>query len=681
MIRIPSENKRHAVSGVSDFFGTIHYTRNINLDEDGYIKLSSRAVALLSEQDDADAELANAFGKSGSGGGTITVYVLTSGKAWTLSFAETSLSVTKDSDSPAFTSDSHGKWFHNFWVTTEDIDFNTGSGAAYTDRGNNTTGKMHPIEVFRNRNTICFGDGNTVKQYSESGGTFTADTTLTIPIDFEVIGLAYANNRMGVLTIINPDTLTGQNQEAFFFVWDGANTTAEQGIPIGSDFGLGVVAYKGSWVVLTRTGQLLFATGGGFQQLAAFPFYHLNLDMAIPNPAYPADILTVEGDVIYINFQGLLQSAGLRYEQYAPQNPGGVWCYDPQVGLYHRSSPSISMANLLTITSGNVDTATNIMTKTAGTVPTTGSPIKYLSSKATLIGGLTTPNIYYCIKVSATEFKLATTKALADAGTAIDITGTGAANNYFLAVEQIDYGQAYIKRSGALALTDARSNQLDHMLMSAEMSDDDSTSQYEMVCATMSGFENRGYFVTAKIPSLQVTDKGQKVFVKYRPLATGDSIHIKVKDKDIVGLPVLTAQARNSNINKATWTDSDTFTTTVDLDAALDAYDDGVELECEIIGGLGAGTLVKVSSITFSDPTYTVNLAESVQGAASGKLSDVVIENWRSLGSITSDDTDGVKAFNVDTASPWVKFKVELRGSETTVEEVLLVAETHQAAQ
>ena len=88
-----------------------------------------------------------------------------------------------------------------------------------------------------------------------------------------------------------------------------------------------------------------------------------------------------------------------------------------------------------------------------------------------------------------------------------------------------------------------------------------------------------------------------------------------------------------------------------------------------------------MSSITFSDPTYTVNLAESVQGAASGKLSDVVIENWRLLGSITSDDTDGVKSFNVDTASPWVKFKVELRGSETTVEEVLLVNSAHQKAE
>ena len=339
------------------------------------------------------------------------------------------------------------------------------------------------------------------------------------------------------------------------------------------------------------------------------------------------------------------------------------------------------MASLLTVTSGNVDTATNIMTKTAGTIPSTGSPVKYLSDKATAIGGLMTPTIYYCIKVSATEFKLATTKALADAGTAIDLTGTGAANNYFLAVEQLDYGQTYFKRAGALALIDARAATLDHLLMSAEMSDDDSTSEYEITGATMAGFENRGYFVTAKILSSQVTDKGQKVFVKFRPLATGDSIHVKVKDKDIIGLPVSTAQARNSNINKATWTDSDTFTTTTDLDAALDAYDDGVELECEIIGGLGAGTLVKVSSITFSDPTYTVNLAESVVGAASGKLSDVVIENWRSLGSITSDDTDGFKSFNVDTVSPWMKCKVELRGSETTVEEALLVNETHQKAE
>src|SRR4030067_2536454 len=143
-IRIPNDSKEYAVSNASDLKGNIWNTRNINLDEEGYIKLSSRAVSILSEEDDADAQLAVAFGRSGSINGTNTFNILTTDLARTADISETALPLTQDSASPQFSADSHGRWYINLWTTAETNDFYTGSAGAYTDRGNLTSGKMHP---------------------------------------------------------------------------------------------------------------------------------------------------------------------------------------------------------------------------------------------------------------------------------------------------------------------------------------------------------------------------------------------------------------------------------------------------------------------------------------------------------------------------------------------------------
>lgn len=79
---------------------------------------------------------------------------------------------------------------------------------------------------------------------------------------------------------------------------------------------------------------------------------------------------------------------------------------------------------------GTVDTATEIITVTSNTWMTTGTPITYVSS--TPITGLTSGTTYYVINVSATTIKLATTAALAAAGTAINLTGTGSGSGFFI---------------------------------------------------------------------------------------------------------------------------------------------------------------------------------------------------------------------------------------------------------
>lgn len=678
MIKIPSNTNKYAVSNTSDLSGNISYGRNINLDEEGYVKLSSRSISVLSEKDDnADVGLPVALGRYGSIDGTLSFNVVTSDKEFTLNIGETALSGTEDGSSPQFLLGSHARWYRNLWTVSEINDFFTLSGGTYTDRGNLTTGVPHPVEVFRNRDTICIGDGNTVLQFDN---TYSSSTTLTLSTDYEVTKLAYSNNRMGIITSLS-DVTSGQNQEAYFFIWDGASTSAEGGFPIGSDKGIDVVAYKGSYAVLSRSGQLLFFTGGGFQELASLPFYFQDLiwGTSYGRDSY-GDVMSVEGDVIYINFNALLNSSGLRYEKYSQNNPGGIWCYDPKVGLYPRYSPSISRASMITVTSANINTSTDVFTKTAGTIPATGNPIKYVSDKTTLIGGLETPKVYYVIRHNSTTFSLATTKENAINSVKIDITSTGASNNYFLALDVLDFGQSYYDNAGCIAQTGGRKQMFDHLIYGARLADNSSVSLYNHLCITIPGFENRGYFVLPKIVSQNVKDTIKKVFSSYRPLKEGDSIIYKIKTKEIVGLPVSTAQAISLNVNRCVWTSSSSFTTTADISSAKIAFDDGNELECELIAGAGSGTLTKITGITYSAGTYTVTLDEEVPGCSSGSYSDALIDNWAIVGTITSSHYENIKDVKIGEISNWFKMKIELRGTDVAIFDQKFINGTYQEA-
>lgn len=680
MIPIPSKEKQFSQPNTSDLFGNIWYTKNLDFDEPGYVKLASRSVSILNEEDASYLEMVTAFGRSSG----INFFAVSFDSPVDITLADNSVVVAQDTGSgaPSFGAVSHGKWFQNRWHATSQTDmyYKTTIGGAWTDALTGTpltTSVTHPIEVFRNRNTICVGNGNVVKQYDTS---YANSIDLTIPTDYEVKFLAYCNNKMGVATKL-ADTVAGQNQEAYFFVWNGSSTTAEGGgYPVGSDRICGLVAYKQTWVILTRTGEVLKFNGGGFNKLEncdlAFYFKGLTWGDFLGEDTY-GDVMTVEGDLIYFNLDNLYAKYGVKSEMYLENAPGGILCYDPKVGLYHRYSPSNSKASFVTVTSGNVNTTTDIMTSTSGTLPATGNPIKYTYLKSSQIGGLTTGVVYYIIKHTSTTFSLATSYANAINGVKIDLTSTGNANNYFLALNVVDYGASRMARTGGVALLGAQSQVYDHLIYSADLYDTNSTTAYANICLTVSGFENRGYLVTAKIPSNEIEDNITKIFTKYKPLGSIDKIIVKYKNADVIGIPVTTPQYALS----CSWSDSNTLTTTADLSEVYTYLQtSGNECELEVIAGAGAGQMAQISSITFNAGTYTVNLAEDFVGATSGNVCDILINNWKLLGTMDSTDTKGWEELSIAKASKWVLLKIELRGVDTTLEEEKIINQTELKA-
>lgn len=687
MPRIPTQDgKKFSVPNTSDLFGNIQYTKNMNFDDEGYLKLSSRTVNIVDRRDDNDMGIPISFGRL-----FLTDFynfLVTSINPFkTLTSPSGGFSGTEDTDTshPANSSQSTGIWWRNLWHVTTDtgLYYKNPSTGVWTNTGVSlTAGVIHSMTVFRSKplsaGQLCVSNGNTVLLLDSSYATI---ITLTIPTDYEIVDMEYNNQSVGIITRLAV-AAKGQNQEAYFFVWKGAASSADSGFSVGSDTSIGITAYQSSWAILNRAGQLRFWTGGGWQELGQFPFFHSGLSWGDSyNRESFGKMMITENDLIYINVNNKFNQFGTKYEQYVQHMPGGIWCYDPRVGIYQRYSPSITKASFINVPQANVNTTTNMMTASSGTLPATGNPIKVMYPFST-VGGLKVSRVYYIIRVDATRFQLALTKEDAINAIAIDLTSTGSTNNYFLALTLLDYGASAIDRTGGIGLMGQQNTAFDHIIFGEELRQYDSTTDYFGACLSISEFKNIGFLVSSKYMSQNIEDENRKLYIKHKPLDTGDEIIAKYADIEIMGLPVTTPQGGLG----CTWTSDTVFTTAADLSEAY-AYlndDDENELECEIIGGAGAGQMSQIESISYSAPTYTVTLSDSIEGATNTYICDIIIYNWKLLltadgdASINVDNDKGWMEFPITSVSKWIKYKIECRGKRVTLEEAIPVNSQQQ---
>jgi hypothetical protein len=672
MIQLPLNNQ-WTQRNSSYKAGSLWSTKNITLDEEGIIKLSPRMVNMFDNSETvANVGSTNfgipvAFGRSEPG----TFYLGTTDEPFNVDVSSTTKTIAEDttSNNPNMSSDSHACWWQNRWYAS------TSTTVSYNDSGtwtanvisSLTSGVRHWLTVFKNRRTLCVSNGNTIKQYDTSHSN-TVD--LTLPTDFEVTGMAYNNYKLGIVTRQGANS-EGQNSNAFFFVWNGATSEASSGIDIGSTQGLAVVPYKSSFVILTIEGQLLYFNGGGFDELARFPFYiSESRSSDFLNYGSYGDIMSSDGDIIYINIGFDLSGRGIKREQYLTQNPMGTWCYDPKAGLYHRYSPSLSRYYQHTIAEADVNLSTNVFT-TSGVIPATGNPIVLTDNT---VGGLTMGVVYYVIRLTSTTFAVAETKELADAGSKIDITSKSSGQSFAM-YDIVDYGASYDVQTGAVALW-GDSSIVYRDIVSGCRIKDTTDSNVIVLNTTVQQLENRGYFVLPKLFLSSQTEKIQNIVVKYRPLDISDAIVVKVKSRDYLNVPSSTPSGVT---NIAEWSSGTVFTTSADLSEVKALFDIGNEIEIELTTGAGAGQLTTVTSMSYSTGVYTVTVSETIVGAASGKKSHFVLDNWTTFATINADNQgEGFYEVLVGTNGKAPQIKVELRGYDTAVEDILINSTTHK---
>lgn len=663
MIKVPQDT-RFFISNGSDLTPNIHYTKNISLDEEGYIKLSPPFPRLIATSETADFERLMDITSIGSASAQ-TYKALTDGNIYTIDLDD--LSVTLDAGAPTgnanesrFTGWKGGDWYIN---TNSDIySLQTTAGTVWDIEN---TDSIDHAEIFVNRNTLVGvgSGGSTVQQYTESdmdGTTPTGNnsgTTLTLPSNFEITGLAYSNYRIGVAT----RNSTGGS--AYFFTWDGTTTQANQGIPVYAQAIIDVVAYKNSWVVLTSLGELLYFNGGGFDTLGALPCFYFDANWIVSGTVSHGRTMQTDGDIIYFNLGSLLESS--------PDDSGilrgfysGAWCYDPRFGIYHRYGISNSK-----LTTGSISATSGTFTSTAHLL-LTGDVVLDANGLA-----------YYAIYVTDNTFKLADTYALAVAGTASSDFGTSS------------YTLSWIKREDWAQLT-ANNTQFGacRRFENGIGLDNDGVLPFfiglsiatkamatDAITSVMApSFENIGSVVYSKVKSQSIEDMWQSILIKYRPISEGDKIVLKYKIRDYYKQIAIgeagDISADASTANYITWVDSTSFTTTKDLTGVLVGH------EVEFMSGAGAGSTAHITSITDNSGTWTVVVDEAIRGASSGNKSTCIFDSFVKGQVITADNQEpsGITKQIVGEKSKWIQVKVELRGRDIAIEEMQVINETHK---
>lgn len=680
MIKIPSDTKQFQVTKTSDLFGNIWYTKNCNFNQDGYVKLSARCARLASSADDSDFGLVPSFGRNSPG----SFFLPTNINMYEAALDINSLAIIADTASgfpSSMSVNSMGRWFNGLWHVTDDTKLWWRDSTWHDSGASLTTGNLHSIEVFRNRQTICVGDGNKVHQYDNS---YVSTQDLTIPSDYQVVKMAYANNRMGIVTRLvagNP----AENIDAFFFIWDGITAVANTGIPVGSDQVLDIVAYKSSWVILTRKGQLLYFNGAGWTVLSTFPFYFVDKVWGeFSTHLVYGDMMQVDGDLLYINVASSVNPFGLKGERYIQNFPSGIWCYDDDVGLYHRYSPSFSPVYMIEVDAGGTDTVNSILTAVAGTIPATGNQIMYTDAVGSDIGGLNRGTMYYVIRLTSSTFKLALTKADAIAGNNIILTAAASDASYFYTISVLDYGASKAGLStntaGGVALQGLKNKIYENLIFASYLNHEDLAGENTDLCISVPFFEARGYFVTAKMTSSNIEDIYSNLFIKYGFLKPTDSIIVKIKTHEVSGVPVSLSQTQYASSN-AQWLTNKQFTTNGNLEEALSLFNQGKDLECEIINGAGAGCMEQISNIVKSGSSYIVTLDTVLDMIVGPVYSEVVIDTWKKLGTIDSTNADNYMDLPIGEPSKWALVKIEMRGSDIVIEECQLINSTSRSSQ
>lgn len=644
----------------SDLAGSLFVTKNINLDDEGYIKLSPPAVAVMTTDNDADFDTCDSLFVADNEVFFNSSNVFSEGDIAYSPFTDRG----SDTDVPTPGAEEDGIYFNDVEVISDGANiFYRSASTTWTAVSTSlTTSVPTALGIFDNLNSLVVGNNNTVKLVNTSWAV--SATVLTLAPDYIVTSVDSNGD------VIYIGTRHKGNGEAKLFLWDGAGTTFTASYGAKTFEISSVKAYGSSVVVVTSLGQLLRFNGGGFDELANLPSYYFTeewADSSNDNSRISNRGMVVDGDLIYIRLDSRNES---KIESYKPYFPGGLWCYDPKVGLYNKSTPSYTRITSDTILTGDVNTTTDVITVSAA--PVTGTPVLYDHVGATSIVGLQEGKLYYVIYVSATTIKLATSKANADAGTAINLTGTGNSSQVLLFYTPNDYGWSYAFNRGAVGIMTSSlfdSYYSGRIVYTADLFAK-TTAGTEKTVANVHNFllPNRGYFITPRLYSSNIEDSFPKLYIKTKPLNTDDEIVIKYKVVDKVDYPIGLRDTTTIGGWTGTWTDTNTFTTTRDMSRVVAGE------EIEIIAGVGAGFLAHISSISEAGGTYTVNLDESFIWAAASDIMYFTVDNWtRTETTLTSStDTNANGYFEVPLAEKgsFIQVKVELRGIDVTIAEL-----------
>lgn len=658
---IPNREKKSVNQlNKGDFSGFIKESKNIDLTQEGYIKLAPAPFALTTTDDDAQFTQADAMNIVGN-----YPYIVSSKLFYLLNDPFGKLvNLSSDTGIPSPATKQDIVKFSGKKILSYGTSIYYATSSTWTEKNLSLDNSYRTsLAVFDSYSSLLVGNSNIIKKLDTS---FNVTLTLTLPSNYIVTSIA-VNDNIAYIGTIDLD-----NKEAKLFLWNAQQAGWNNSIGCQDYCILSVKKFESSCIILTSHGKLLQFNGSSFTELAVFPIYHKDIEWQSGQLQKSVNRgMFVDKDNIYVYV--LARNITLD-QQFYPPFKSGIWMYNKNNGLSNYSAISYTQIQSETIATTAVDTTNNIIT--VASAPVTGTPLLYYASSGTVLGGLQEGICYFCIKVSSTTIKLATSLKNALAGTAIDLTGTGNNSQKLKIFNTNDYGWSFVPNTtgneGSVikvpaGVKETSYNYNDYLYFTGVLYAKQSTTEKTVFCATSPLIPNRGYFTTPKLQSESIEDVLDNFTIKYKELRDGEKIIVKYKNKDKVGYPIHYKRTNLTGVT-GTWTDTNTFTTTGDLSSV------SVGDEVELVGGVGSGFSAHITSISYNSGTYTVNLGEDFIFAVSGDKFYFVIDNWTFVKEITNETQTGdcYDSFTFNAQGKSIEFKIEMFGVGVTIEELIV---------
>lgn len=201
-----------------------------------------------------------------------------------------------------------------------------------------TTGIPHPLNVGFN-NLLLIGDGNVMHTVDRNSNV--SVNRLRFKPEYEISWIRSSSDRYWI------GCRHKRGGIGRIFVWDGSSENFNQEYEVKSARPLSCVIKNDLPFTMNDVGQLLGFNGNSFQEVARLPFFNerllqrgktdfLNMLWGSSNPPVHRNGMALINDQVHI-----LMETNMGGGDNTPLSASsGIWCFNPDVGLYHRFSIS-----------------------------------------------------------------------------------------------------------------------------------------------------------------------------------------------------------------------------------------------------------------------------------------------------------------------------------------------------
>lgn len=335
----PQQDKQFIQPNNGRLLGNVFMTRNVNFVQPGIVSLSPRTKYVYTGDSDADFEDVCAIVYGKFDGSTFKYYYVTNNDIF--ESASNLTSFTQATGSPATSNNSDAVAFNGGMYVTVSANLSSYiAGTWVNSLFSLDSAYPHPLCVSASNN-LLIGDGNIMRFRTAAGTNSVTGENMVFASNNEIrwIRLIAGEHWVGTRNT------TGGDVSVFRFASEGSTDPDFEYKIQGATWAMAGEGVNGVLHVVTNDGRLMRFNGAGFTEAARFPIYQkiLESNLILYNNfsvwfnLCQRGMAVVDGK-LHINIDVNMQDSSASF--YFPELPGGIWCYDEGVGLYHKYGAS-----------------------------------------------------------------------------------------------------------------------------------------------------------------------------------------------------------------------------------------------------------------------------------------------------------------------------------------------------